>query len=286
MKRYPAIAIRNAPDPEIVAALVDDFAPTAIEPRDADVRVFFASAADRDAARRALEPAHDIEALEVSDEDWARRSQQNLEPVTVGALTILPGPPAPRTPHLAPRTPHPAPRTSHPAPCHQIVISPSMGFGTGHHATTRLCVDALQAVGVAGAEVLDAGTGSGILAIAAARLGAARAVGIDVDPDAICSARENLELNADLRDRVTFARVDVTIDPLPPADVVTANLTAALLVRTAAALVAATRNGGTLIVSGLLADERDEVWTAFAGSTMMVWEREEDGWVGLAMKRR
>src|SRR5262249_54665488 len=184
-------------DSDLIAALVDDFSPTAIEPRDADVRVFFASAGDRDAAGRALASRFDVASTEVCDDDWARRSQEDLRPVTVGLLTVFPSPPA--------RT---ADRQSS-GPRHPIVIEPSMGFGTGHHATTRLCLDALQSIDLAGREVLDVGTGSGVLAIASALLGAARATGIDSDADAIRSARENLSLNPSARG-VTFVELDLT----------------------------------------------------------------------------
>ena len=264
MKNYPAIIVGHT-DPDLIAALVDDFSPTAIEPRDNDVRVFFTSASDRDAALRALHARFETSPVEVSDEDWARRSQENLPPVVVGRLTVF----------ANPQSAIPNPGT--------IVIQASMGFGTGHHVTTRLCLEALQVIDLKGQEVLDVGTGSGVLAIAAAILGATRSVGIDSDADAIQSARENLALNPAGHD-VTFLELDLTRDPLPAADVLTANLTGALLVRTAALLVAAVWFGGTLILSGLLAHERDEVYRAF-DSMPVVWEREEDGWVGLAVKR-
>ncbi len=157
-----------------------------------------------------------------------------------------------------------------------------MGFGTGHHATTRLCLAALQELDLTDAFVLDVGTGSGVLAIAADRLGARGALGIDLDPDAIQSARENLELNLDVR-HVDFEVADVAVAELPQADVVTANLTGALLIRSAGALLGAVRRGGTLIVSGLLAHERDDVVEALAPAAI-VWEQEEDGWVGLMVR--
>jgi ribosomal protein L11 methyltransferase len=157
-----------------------------------------------------------------------------------------------------------------------------MGFGTGHHATTRLCLAALQTLDLADAFVLDVGTGSGVLAIAAERLGAARALGIDHDVDAVQSAQENLDFNPSAG-RVTFAVDDLRTATLPLADVVTANLTGALLVVSANSLLSAVLSGGTLIVSGLLAHEREEVVRALGGVTVL-WEGEEDGWVGLAVK--
>ena len=256
----------------MLAALVDDFSPTALEPREVDVRVFFASTADRDAAERALAGRYDVSPIDVDDEDWARRSQENLGPITVGAITIVP--------NQSLLTNPPNPQSPIPNP---LVITPSMGFGTGHHATTRLCLAALQTIALDGRDVIDVGTGSGILAIAAARLGARSALGIDNDADAIQSARENLALNLGVGG-VTFEARDLMASPLLQADVVTANLTGALLVRASRALLAAARRGGTLILSGLVGAERDSVAHAFA-SAEIVWELEEDGWVGLAVKK-
>jgi ribosomal protein L11 methyltransferase len=282
VKAYPAIEVRtDAPD--LLLAIVDDFGPTAVEDLEREsVRIFFPSPTDRDAALRALTPRFDVTAVDVPDEDWARRSQANLKPVTVGRITIFPDP-EPRPSRTSGRREPVEPRVPNPDQI-AIVIIPSMGFGTGHHATTRLCLAALQTIPLRDQVVLDVGTGSGVLAIAANLLGAARAVGIDHDPDAIQSARENLTLNP-AATNVRFEIVDLSAMPLPVVDVVTANLTGALLIRSAPALVAAVGTGGTLMLSGLLAHERDEVCAAFAEATV-VWEQEEDGWVGLAMKKQ
>lgn len=272
MKKYPALDIR-ASDTDLVYSALDDFSPSAIEERDDALRAFFTTADARDAALNSLSSSFDVSAAEVLDEDWAIRSQQNLEPVTVGRMTIVPAGES-----------EPSKEESHSGRI-RLVIQPSMGFGTGHHATTRLCLAALQEIDLRGRTVLDVGTGSGILAIAADRLGAADARGIDVDEDAIHSARENLSLNPPAGN-VVFEVADLASAAFVPADVVTANLTGALLLRQAHTLVRATKPGGRLILSGLMAVERDDVIRAFAAlGPAVVWEQQEDEWVGVAVKK-
>lgn len=281
-------------DGDLVLALVDDYSPTAVEERDGFLTIFFSDRVRRDHARDAIANAWPLTVTtprEVDDEDWARRSQQNLKPVTVGRITLFPDPQPSILPSRSPIA---------------IVIAPSMGFGTGHHATTRLCLAALQTIDLAGAFVIDVGTGSGVLPIAARLLGAERAVGIDNDPDAVRAAHMNLAMNpgvdavsfeeADLRSWLPamgpgrFSRLAASEKSTRPlisrADIVTANLTGALLIREAASLAAAMVARGSLIVSGLLDAERRDVVSEFerAADLRVVWESEEDGWVGLILK--
>ena len=284
---YPALDVHLA-DHDRILAIVDDYSPTAVEEHDGFLSVFFASPGARDAARDAVAracPDVRLDCREVDDEDWAKRSQENLQPVTVGRITIFPPWAVPRSARLGlgPQA---------------LVIQPSMAFGTGHHATTRLCLVGLQLLNLNDTYVLDIGTGSGVLAIAARMLGAEGAVGIDNDADAIACARENLSLNPGV-EHVRFATGDLSAaigaEPsslyvargphgLGPADVVIANLTGDLLRRSASVLVHAFSPGGGLIVSGVLAEERDDVVEAFQGVDL-VWEMEEEGWLGLGFAR-
>lgn len=270
MRFWPALDA-SCDQPDLLLAAVDDFSPTAVEERDDTMRVFFASPAARDAAIAALSRRFRVSAIDVDDEDWARRSQENLSPITVGRITIVPS-----TQDLVPSTKYPVPSTGS-----VIVIPPSMGFGTGHHATTRLCLAALQSIDLRDKLVLDVGTGSGVLAIAAARIGAARALGIDDDADAIQAANENLEFNGVTN--VEFEVRDLMKDALPAADVVVANLTGALVVRAASRLVLAVRPGGTLIISGVLASESADIRRAFANQTFAA-AVQEDGWLAFTIK--
>ena len=266
MKRYPALDVDSTS--ELLLALVDDCSPTAVEPRGTATRLFFASPEDRATAAAALQAAgYRTHRLEVDDEDWARRSQADLEAITVGRIRVA----APWHSGTA------APGTL------TIVIVPSMGFGTGHHATTRLCLEALQSIELRGRRVLDVGTGSGVLAIAAAHLGAASALGVDNDPDAIQSAEDNLALNPEASN-VAFETRDATTRDLPSSDVITANLTGTLLVRLAGTLARALKPGGTAILSGILTDEREAVRTACSALTL-AWERADGEWLGLMLKK-
>jgi ribosomal protein L11 methyltransferase len=252
---------------DFLLAELDDYSPTALEDHGAAVRIFFSSHTSRDAAFTHL-VGRGLQAspVDVPDDDWARRSQEAITPISVGRIVVTP--PWHANPSCAGL---------------QVLITPSMGFGTGHHATTRLCLAALQSLDLSGREVLDVGTGSGVLAIAARMLGAQRAKGIDNDAEAIQSAVENLRLNPTASD-VTFQLFDLSNGlGSACADVVTANLTGAVLQRAAHTILTAARPGGTIIVSGLMIPERPAVEGAFSrAQQLQAWE--EDEWAALAFR--
>jgi len=243
MRTWPALEVGGLTEPDLLQAALTDFDVTAIDDREARWRVFFHTAAGRDRAARALRAEfHDltIEPVDVPDEDWAARSQASLRAIQVGKIIVAP--------------PWDSPIT--------IIVQPSMGFGTGHHATTRLCLGALQRLDVRGLRVIDVGTGSGVLAMAASLLGAASVVGIDDDADAVGSARENLELNP--RAHVMLQVGDLREAIPAKADVVLANLTGGLLESAAPQLRQLTESGGRLILSGFVTREERDVLRAFA----------------------
>jgi ribosomal protein L11 methyltransferase len=164
-----------------------------------------------------------------------------------------------------------------------VMIEPSMGFGTGHHPTTRLCLRLLSDVHMRGTTVLDIGTGSGVLAIAAALSGARVITGADVDPDAIASAVRNLQLNpgaAHVRFVVSDFRTDAA---MTPADLVVANLTAGMLTSAAPALLSLVSPGGTLIVSGFDTGEAPAVRSVL-GQLAERSALEEATWMALRLQ--
>src|SRR5688572_3021506 len=220
-RSWPALVLRaHAVDDseELVSAVLADFNPVAIHdlaerplppgglwdptyppipdppPTPLHWNVCFNDGAERDRAADAIHdavPHLQIERVDLPDEDWAARSQESLKAVRAGSFIVAP--------------PWDLPPADVDATV--IVIEPSMGFGTGHHATTRMCLRLLSDIDVVDQIVLDLGTGSGVLSMAAALMGARRVTGIDVDRDAIDSAETSARLNT-LPDTITFAVSD------------------------------------------------------------------------------
>ena len=270
MADAPALDVRfAADDPALrdrLSAALDDFEPSAIhENEHGDVwRVFFRTPEQRDAARVRVTselPLLRTSPIDVADEDWARRSQADLRAIDVGGLIVAP------------------PWDSrHSKPV--IVIEPSMGFGTGHHATTRLCLRLMQRLDLRGARAIDVGTGSGVLALAAWKLGASDVVAVDNDPDALENARVNIARNG------AGGAIDIVPETLERlrlerADVAVANLTAAVLVRHAASLESLLRPNGVLVISGFAPDDVLEVCDAFRREVTDALH--EDEWTALTL---
>ena len=295
MASWPALIVRAAtlddPAEDALAAALDDYSPAAIEdlaerplppgglwdptyppipdppPTPVHWRVFFQHDGERAKAVDALRatfPALTIELVDVPDDDWAARSQKSLTAVRAGSFIVAP--------------PWDLPDA---APDHVtvIVIEPSMGFGTGHHATTRMCLRLLSDLDVSDLDVLDLGTGSGVLSMAAALRGARRVLGIDVDADAIASAEASAALNT-LPDTIEFRVADFRSAPPNAADVVLANLTGGMLTSSATAIAALVRQGGQIILRGFDHTEVDAVVREFPEFTEHV-RLTEDTWMAL-----
>ncbi|MCC7487634.1 MAG: 50S ribosomal protein L11 methyltransferase [Burkholderiales bacterium] len=202
---------------------------------------------------------------DVPDRDWVRATRSQFEPIRISRrLWIVP---SWRTP------PDPA--------AVNVVLDPGIAFGTGSHPTTRLCLAWLAREIAGGESVLDYGCGSGILAIAAMRLGAARASGIDVDPQALLAARGNA-----LQNRVEVEFRAAADSSGAAADVVVANILAHPLIVLAPALAMLAVRGGRLALSGILAGQAGEVRAAYARWFDLAVESVDEGWVLLAGARR
>jgi ribosomal protein L11 methyltransferase len=269
----------SAPSRDRLVALLADYDLVAIHEDDvASARTWtahFGSADARDAAARAIGAVTDpeplrVEVADVADEDWARRTQADLPAIRVGRLIVAP--------------PWDLPSPAIAGDALVVEIEPSRGFGTGHHQSTRLCLVLLQNLQLSSRTVTDVGTGSGVLAIVAAKLGAAFVSAIDVDPDAIDNARENIVRNR--VEAVVEAHVrDLTEPGLPAADVATANLTGTLLARHASELATLVKTGGSLIVAGFTIDEKPLVLEAFEGSFALTQSAEEEDWWACVLTR-
>lgn len=212
----------------------------------------------------------DINVKPIDDADWAGAWKSFFKPIEVGRVFIKPSWEDVKT-----------------RPEQVIVeIDPGMAFGTGNHPTTQLCLKALQEYIEGGERVLDIGSGSGILAIAAAKLGAAEVVAVENDPVAVKSAEENIRRN-NISSIVKMIEADSPTAASGQFDIIVANITANVIISMTSGLAESARPGGLLIVSGLIEEREAEVTSAltragFEKSKMGL----EDEWVALIMQRR
>lgn len=233
------------------------------------VVAFFAAGDDASAAAAALGLSGEV--AEIPDRDWSEAWKEGLAPFRVGRVFVR-----------FSWTPSPSPPGTV-----EVVLDPGMAFGTGTHPTTALCLAGLDALLAAapGAAVLDVGTGSGLLAIAAKKLGAGRVAGTENDPVALRVAGENAARNG----------VPLELGLLDPSEVagrfhvVVANILANTLVALAPGIAARLAPGGTLLLSGILAGQEDEVRAAYLAQGLArdpARERAEGEWRLLALRSR
>jgi ribosomal protein L11 methyltransferase len=208
-------------------------------------------------------PRYSIEAI--PEQDWVRATQSQFDPIHIcGNLWIVP-------------SWHSAPQPE----AINIVLDPGLAFGTGSHPTTHLCLAWLADNLTSGETVLDYGCGSGILAIAARKLGAGKTVGVDIDPQAIIASSQNAEQNS----------VDIHFclpDSMPPgeADVVVANILSIPLKVLAPVLAQSCRAGGHIVLSGILTEQACEVATVYAPWFDMAAPVFRENWTLLTGKKR
>ncbi len=215
-----------------------------------------------------LRPVGPLQVRAVDDADWTDAWKRHYVPQRIGRVVIVPS------------------WVSHEAAPGDAVITldPGMAFGTGLHPTTRACLELLQEVSPMPPRVLDVGSGSGVLALAALRLGAESAVGCDTDPLAVDAARANAERNG------LGSRLEVRHGSLPEVagerfPLVLANLVAAVLVGLAPRLAAHLAPGGALVAGGIIAGRGNEVVDAFGAVGLAVVEKRDDGeWVALRLE--
>ncbi|MEO8332152.1 MAG: 50S ribosomal protein L11 methyltransferase [Gallionella sp.] len=209
-------------------------------------------------------PEYRIEAL--ADNDWVRLTQSQFEPIPISPrLWIVPTWHNPSDPDAI-----------------NIVLDPGLAFGTGSHPTTRLCLRWLDDHLQGGETVLDYGCGSGILAIAAVKLGAASATGVDVDLQAVVASRDNAIAN-----RVADIRFHLPNDAPPGSyDLVVANILTNPLRMLAPLLANATRQGGRIVLSGILEEQARDVMTLYQQWFDMDTPVFEEGWSCLSGRRR
>ncbi len=236
---------------------------TALFAADADIAAIVQVATQ--AAQLASQPVYRLTHLQ--EQDWVRLSQSQFSPIQISSrLWIVP-------------SWHQAPDPG----AINLILDPGLAFGTGSHPTTQLCLTWLDENLRGGENVLDYGCGSGILAIAALKLGAGHAVGIDIDQRAVAASRDNA-----VRNQIDQTKAEFYTTHLTPAwaDVVVANILANPLIMLAPLLMGATCKNGRIVLSGILKEQAEEVERTYQQWFEMRIAGEQGGWVLLTGTRK
>ena len=235
------------------------------------VRALYEHGTDMTAVRSVLRSVPEVSELrrrEIAERDWLAAAREDIEPIEIGTLWVGPQWAA-----------APAGRTV-------VRLEPGLAFGSGRHPTTRLCLERLAAAPPLGGDVVDYGCGSGILAVAAAALGARRVLAVDIDPQALEATAANARING-VSDRVSAVAADTAaLDAEAGASLVVANILAGPLIELAPVLGGMTGPGGGLALSGILEAQAAGVADAYRGAFDIHTETSRDGWVRLDGRRR
>lgn len=229
-----------------------------------DEQADHAEALEQASAAAGLESLPPVQVTPVGEQDWVRTTQAQFQPIAISErLWIVPSWSEP---------PHPD--------AVNLRLDPGLAFGTGSHPTTWQCLQWLDTRLQPGASVLDYGCGSGVLAIAAKRLGAGEVIGVDIDPNAIRASRENAELNG------VSVRFDLA-EALPAGqfDVVVANILANPLRALAPLLATHARPGGSIVLAGILEAQAAAVESTYAQWFDLRLSAPRDGWVCVSGER-
>lgn len=223
------------------------------------------------AAIRIADPGASVSVGRAPDTDWSEAWKNLLSVQMVGNLLIAP-------PWLA----------SNLDPARTVVVDPGMAFGTGDHSTTRSVVRLMQRIDVREARVADLGAGSAVLAIAAARLGARTVAAVELDPDAIGNATENVERNGVASVVHVIEGDALTLLPLvAPVDVILANIVSSVHLDLLPEMARALSPGGRAVLSGILVEERDMMCDRLSGTGWVVVDEDvEDIWWSATISRR
>jgi ribosomal protein L11 methyltransferase len=263
----------------IAVSFVDGADDAVLEPRPGEIRLWpntmlralFDTRARAAAAAAALATQLELapgtaQLREIEDRAWERVWLADWKPLQFGRLWVLP-------------------QSFPPPPCPNAIIlrlDPGLAFGTGTHATTALCLQSLEALDLSERSVIDYGCGSGILGVAALKLGAKHCVAVDIDPQALLATRSNAAINA-VDSRIVVQGPEAA---LAAADCLVANILAGPLIELAPRLAAAVTRGGNLLLSGILRSQANDVTAAYATWFDMVAQIDYEDWCCLCAVRK